>query len=325
MEGYLPNLIIGGAPKCATSSLHAWLSDHPHVLGSIPKETHYFVDPGTHMYDRDRHASLGLDGYRQFFLATVRTPHPRIVLESTPSYLYSETALSLLPDLPANPRFIFLLREPAAQIRSLYLYFRDKQRWIPHEMSFSDFLASVRTGSHTFRGNELARNALAFADYRPFLERWRERVGGANMRVYLFEHLTACPQRFLEEVCEWLQLDASFYREYSFLRENGTYAVRSQSLHTLNIVLRRAKLPEGRLYRLMRRVYRSANTVTPVKPSLQEKALLRRLKEDFAEANERLAASFGLDLSAWNTTPQAEERPNYLSNDAIFQKRQGFL
>jgi hypothetical protein len=287
--------------------LHAWLSDHPQVLGSNPKETYYFVDPGTHMYDRARHASLGLDGYRQFFLAAARTTHPRIVLESTPSYLYSETALSLLPDLPTNPRFIFLLREPAVQVRSLYLYFRDRQRWIPHEMNFADFLAAVRTGSCTFRGNELARNALAFADYRPFLERWRDRVGGENMRVDLFEHLSACPQLFLEDVCEWLQLDASFYREYSFPRENATYAVRSQSLHTLNIALRRVRLPKGRLYRLMRRIYRSANTAAPAKPSLQEESLLRRLKEEFAEANERLAVSFDLDLSAWNTAPSHQD------------------
>jgi hypothetical protein len=306
MEGYLPNLIIGGAPKCATSSLHAWLADHPDVLGSNPKETHYFVDPGTHMYDPGRHASLGLDGYRQFFVATARTAHPRIVLESTPSYLYSDTALSLLPDLQTNPQFIFLLREPAAQIRSLYLYFRDRQRWIPHEMSFADFLAAMRTGSHTFQGNELARNALAFADYRPFLERWRERVGEENMRVYLFEHLSACPQRFLEEVCGWLQLDDGFYREYGFPRENATYAVRSQSLHTLNIALR-ARLPKGRLYRFMRRIYRSANTAAPARPSLQEESLLRVLREDFAEANDRLAASFRLDLSAWNSKPSHQD------------------
>ena len=38
----LPNLIIPGAQKSGTSSLHAWLADHPQCVMSQPKEPMFF-------------------------------------------------------------------------------------------------------------------------------------------------------------------------------------------------------------------------------------------------------------------------------------------
>jgi hypothetical protein len=39
----LPNLLIVGAAKCGTSSLHHYLDQHPDVSMSRPKETNFFV------------------------------------------------------------------------------------------------------------------------------------------------------------------------------------------------------------------------------------------------------------------------------------------
>ena len=37
-------LIIGGTTKAGTTSLHAYLSDHPQVCASSIKETRFFLD-----------------------------------------------------------------------------------------------------------------------------------------------------------------------------------------------------------------------------------------------------------------------------------------
>ena len=59
----LPNLIIGGAPKCGTSSLHYYLGLHPDVAKSRPKELNFFVaelnwelGPDWYASHFDRHA-----------------------------------------------------------------------------------------------------------------------------------------------------------------------------------------------------------------------------------------------------------------------------
>lgn len=59
MSGRMPNLMIIGAMKCGTSSLHDYLSLHPDIFMSTPKEIHYFAD--IHF------KSKSLDWYKSFF------------------------------------------------------------------------------------------------------------------------------------------------------------------------------------------------------------------------------------------------------------------
>lgn len=42
-EGALPNLVVVGAMKCGTSSLHYYLDLHPEIAMSSPKEFDFFV------------------------------------------------------------------------------------------------------------------------------------------------------------------------------------------------------------------------------------------------------------------------------------------
>ena len=61
MEPQLPNLVIIGAQKCATSSLHRYLDAHPDVAMSDPKELNFFIE--------EKEWSRGLDWYRSHFPA----------------------------------------------------------------------------------------------------------------------------------------------------------------------------------------------------------------------------------------------------------------
>ena len=44
MKGHQPNFFIIGAPKCGTTSMSVYLSSHPDIIISDPKEPHYFSD-----------------------------------------------------------------------------------------------------------------------------------------------------------------------------------------------------------------------------------------------------------------------------------------
>jgi hypothetical protein len=295
---WLPTFIIAGAPKAGTSSMHAWIADHPDALGSREKETYFFVDPGTHMYCPEAHVTRGLAPYRRQFERPPGTGTPRVILESTPAYIYYETALERIPDLPSRPRCLFILREPAAQIYSLYTYFRDNWNWIPGDMSFADYLAAVRAGSHGFNGNELARNALGYARYVDYLVPWRARLGEERMMVTTFDALLADEAALTRQVAGWLGLDASFYDTYTYPRENETYAPRNRMLQKVNVAVR-GLLPRGALYETLRDKYRKLNTRKPQGASDGERAEIEALRREFAEPNARLAREFGLDLPGW--------------------------
>lgn len=308
----LPNWIIIGAPKASTSSLFRWLVDHPQVAGSAEKETYYFVDPGTHMFRPDRNfGDHGLWGYEQLFASC--DPSADVVVEATPSYLYSETALRQLPQLPTRPSFIVVLREPVEQIRSLYSYFQQNWSWIPGDMTFRDFVEVVDEGAADFNGNELAANALQNAFYTEHLRRWEAAVGTDRMMILVFEDLVTDSRGTMRRVAQRMGINPTFYDTYSFPVENATYVARNARLQKLNIWLR-SRLPQGALYRLLRSAYRAVNTrsLAEVDRELRTERLLSRR---YAPMLEELERCFGLDLSTWKRKFDARNRNSASSHD----------
>ena len=295
----LPGLIVAGVPKAGTSSVFDWLADHPGALGSDVKETCFFSDPDTLDYRPDFHVSQGLDRY-----AAAWPPGPSGLLriEATPGYIYSATALRHIPALPDAPKCLFILREPAAQIRSCHTYFRNNWDHIPPDMGLADYLAAVRAGSHDFGGNTLARDALRNAVYADWLRPWRDALGPGRMRVMLFEDLLRDKRAFMAGVAGWCGLDPAFYDDYAFPASNESYAVVNRRLQAVNIALR-GRLPKGPLYRAARAVYRRINTRRPVADE-GDAGAMAALRAEFAPANAVLAREFGLDLSAWGQGPQ---------------------
>ncbi len=297
--GRLPNLFIAGVPKAGTSSLHQWLSDHPEVFGAPEKEVRFFVDPGSHIHRPDFNVANGLEGYGAAF-PVPEGAAPRIVLDSTPAYVYQRAALEVIPDLPTRPRCIFVLREPAAQIHSLYAYFRNNWDYIPEAMTFEAFLQAVRTGTQDFGGNELAANAIENARYVDHLRRWRARLGDDRMLVLTFDALRRYPRALMRRVARWTGIDPAFYDGYDFASENETYRPRSRRLQRVNMALRDV-LPRGGAYRLLRRLYRRLNTVPG--SGVPDAGVMAELAAAFEADNAALAAEFGLDLSGWAGAP----------------------
>lgn len=292
------NFFIAGVPKAGTSSIHRWLADHPDVAGSCEKETYFFADPGTHMFRASATSTNGLDGYAQYFPQDGGLRR-KVLVESTPAYIYYEEALRNIPELATRPKCLFVVREPAAQIYSLFRYFSGNWNWVPHDMSFRSFVEAAQTGSHDFNGNELARNVLRNAVYVDFLERWRARLGRERMFVRTFDHLLRDKKAFTRTIAGWLDLNPAFYDDYPFPRENDSYAVRCQRLQALNLRVR-GKLRRARLYGPLRRAYRRLNTTTPPGPSNDDLEVMADLRRRFRADNERLARAFALDLSNWS-------------------------
>lgn len=292
---WLPNFFIAGAPKAGTSSVHQWIADHPDALGSKEKETYFLVDPGTHMYRPTAHIAMGLEAWQSQF-DFHKEVSPKVILESTPSYIYSKTAQTVIPQLETKPKCLFILREPSAQIQSLYTYFKNNWDWVPSSMSFQQFIESSRQKSHTFKGNELAINALEYAKYVYFLRIWRDALGADRIMVRNFEDLLTDQKSFVKEVAAWLGLDASYYDTYEFPRENQTYIPKNRSLQKLNIAAR-GLLPKGKLYNNLRFLYRSLNTTTKkVANSDEEVATLAALQREFKTENLLLKEEFGVSF-----------------------------
>jgi hypothetical protein len=109
-RGFLPNLLIIGAPKCGTTSLHHYLNAHPDISMSDVKELDFFVP--------DRNWANGVDWYRSNF--TVDAP---LRGESSTSYTRDRGATEtarLVHEVLGAPKLIYLVRDPIDRIRSDY-------------------------------------------------------------------------------------------------------------------------------------------------------------------------------------------------------------
>src|SRR6476659_1140977 len=116
--GALPNLIVIGAQKCGTSGLHYYLSLHPEVSMSRPKELNFFI--------AERNWPRGLDWYRRHF-----DPRARIRGESSPNYTaypQHEGVPERMHELIGDARLIYLVRDPLERIAAHWVHNYAKRR-----------------------------------------------------------------------------------------------------------------------------------------------------------------------------------------------------
>jgi hypothetical protein len=116
--GALPNVVVLGAQKCGTSTLHYYLRFHPDVSASTPKELDFFI--------AERNWPLGVDWYRGQF-----DPAAKARLESSPNYTtypHFQGVPDRMHELLPDARLIYLVRDPIARIEAHWVHNYAKRR-----------------------------------------------------------------------------------------------------------------------------------------------------------------------------------------------------
>ena len=198
-RGRLPNALIVGAAKSGTSSLYAWLAQHPGVCVPKTKELRFF----------DNQWSKGARWYAACFEPR---PGQSVVLEATPNYfphpLAPERVRTLLPDA----KLIFLLREPVSRAYSHHQYRLARGE---EALSFGEALAQEearldgaeevqRQGGVSKAFN--THNYLYTSGYAPLLERWLARFPRDQLLFLKAEDLFDRPAAVTARVLNFLGL-----------------------------------------------------------------------------------------------------------------------
>jgi sulfotransferase family protein len=299
----LPNVVIAGAPKCGTTSLFAWLADHPDVCGSNVKEARYFLDPGDPLFDENsNYRDHGLAGYAAYFRRCEARKF-KVVLEATPVYLYQATAPQALARIEPKPQIVFVFRKPSARVSSHFHFVRDSLVRIESDLTLADFVRLVETGDPRIPDHAHANNALAQSRYADYLPAWLARFPRSSVHFFLFEDLRHDQRAFTKTVAARLGLDPDFYDTYAFPRKNTTYRIRHPWIHLARRSVGRRLSTETR--RRLKTATAGAYARINVEPARFSQAedeveVLRELDRAFAPYDERLAELTGLDLSAWH-------------------------
>lgn len=217
-------LIIGGSTKSGTTSLFHYLAYHPQICPSLTKEPRFFLDR-TYPLPAKFRIDDGIDKYFSYF-EKIDAP---VYLESSPDYLYSINAASLISDNLKNAHVVFILRDPIDRLLSWYGFAKQTNR-LKENVGLEDFVADqLALGINEDCPQHM--RSLEQGKYSNYLKLYMDALGAERVHVVWFEELKHDPRKIVEEICSFLGLSSDCYNSYQFKVENQTVEMRSAAIH----------------------------------------------------------------------------------------------
>jgi hypothetical protein len=176
----VPDFIIIGAMKCATSTLHDQLARQPGVFMSTPKEPNFFSN--------DEEYARGIEWYRSLFAGRAAEA---LCGESSTHYTklptYPHTVERMKKHLP-RVKLIYVMRHPIDRLISHYIHdWTERKIDEPLERAVDRYPDLVDYGRYAMQ-------------LRPYLEAY----GRGSVLTVFFERLAAEPQAVFERVCRFI-------------------------------------------------------------------------------------------------------------------------
>ena len=182
----MPNLIIIGAIKSGTTSLHHYLSLHPEVAMSTPKELHFF--------SLDRNWKRGLAWYEGHFKREAK-----IRGESSPSYtrypLLTQTPERMYSVIP-QAKLIYILRDPVTRLVSEY-----RQR-----LADGTDLRPLPEILEDLKENQYVYNSKYYTQIQQYLGYYPEE----NIFITTIEELNKYPKPTMQKIFRFLEISPAF-------------------------------------------------------------------------------------------------------------------
>jgi hypothetical protein len=300
-----PNFFILGAPKCGTTSMAAWLGQHPAIFIPAMKEPNFFNA------DDNQEPIYGvttLDAYEALFTAATAA-HPAVG-EASVFYLSSAVAVANILRYQPDARCIVMLRNPIDIAPALHA-----EMLILGMENVRDFHTAWNLQDHRRHGRNVPalsgswRRLLLYADVcalgtqlqRLFAAVPRDRV----LPILLDDVIADARREYLQALC-FLGVDDDFRQEFPVY--NGARVIRWPRLTRALFLAIGVKERLGIRFNLdlWRRVS-DRNVVTTPRESLPRE-VTDMLRCHFAGEVALLSHLLGRDLQHW-LAPPAVRRP----------------
>jgi sulfotransferase family protein len=276
--GALPNLIVIGAMKCGTTSLHRYLRLHPEISMSAPKELNYFV--------KDLQWGLGEEWYRSHF-------DPRLPVRGESSVHYTnfprfDGVAERIHEFVPEAKLIYVVRDPIERMLSHYVHNR-------------------AGGYELLDAEEALSRPSAYIDrsrYFMQLSQYLERFVPERVHIITQEELNAEREQTLRRTFEFLGVDSGFASP-EFDRQWETGHGKGRRFSVLDRVARLPgmrvfdksydRLPEGMLWMIEKVAY-SPRGAPVEKPQISDglrATLTETFRGDVAQLEQFAGRSFG--------------------------------
>lgn len=264
MSSRLPEFLVIGAAKAATSSLRDLLNKHPQVqLAEDGRETRFFAD--------DQVFAQGIERYASMFSGA---PEGAVLGECSNAYTrrgrYPHAAERIAEHLP-DSKLVYMVRDPLPRIASFWRQVRSHGG----EQVHHEFSIALR------RDHELL---VESSNYWRQLEPYRARFPDSQIKVVFFEDFAADPEEVMRDVycflgVEPIDLKGTTVHRNPSTGKRGTPPWLSRLRALPSYRLLRGALPGGLRARIRKRFLQREIASPEWTPDLRE-WVLHQLRND---------------------------------------------
>jgi len=283
------DLFIGGAEKAGTTSIKAYLGQHPDIASHHQREFPYFVQP----------AEEGAMDYAAMWRSHFADAESnQKILAKSAGLIYFPGAAKKLMAMHPEAKVLFCLRNPVDRAYSAF-WFARRRGW----ETLTDFEEAVHAGVERFGDHWPARRGCNYIErgmYAKALDALDGVIPADQQRVVLLDDLKQDAPGLMRDLYNWCGVDSTFVPDLA-RRQNEAGAARNQTLARalsapgFKRSVRRL-LPRA-ITRRLRQGLNEWNTESFTPPPMQDD-LKVRLAHLFADDIEQLGERLERDL-AW--------------------------
>ncbi|SRR5579883_1493302 len=227
MHEIWPNFFLVGAAKAGTTSIYAYLSEHPQVFFPAIKEPHFFTQVRP---SRELQFLIEAISKRSAYLRLYASAAGhQIIGDASPSYLWHpEVPERIRAEVP-QAKIAIILRDPVERAYSHYLMdYREGAQSRPF------YEALVHDMTRPDKGWGISYLYYELGLYAEQVERYLDTFKPERVKVMMFEDFRRDPRAVLYDLAKFLELDPRPLAKIDTSRKYNSYAApRNQVLRRL--------------------------------------------------------------------------------------------
>lgn len=299
----MPNFLIIGAPKSATTSLYEYLKQHPEIYMSPNKEPHFFAfegkqpdfcGPGDADAWINKFSIVNLAEYQQQFECVTTE---KAIGEASTMYLYLPQSPERIKHYIPDVKLIVILRHPVDRGFSHFLNLRrDGREWL------TDFARALAEEDQRIQKHWApAWHYKQVGLYARQIQRYFQLFDQEQIKIYLYEEWRENPKEIMRDIFQFLEVDDTWAPDMSEKHNVSSFVHKNKNIHNfltkpnlMKDILRKV-IPARIRQPMSAKVFRK-NMDTPPKlnPELRQQ-LIPEFREDILNLQEVIDR----DLSSW--------------------------
>ena len=294
-----PNFILAGFPKCGTTSLFAYLEEHPEIFIPKRKEMNFFTNPIISKLTEGKGDKIvnayQVSNWEEYISYYTSVKNEKAVGDASPSYINFPSCFDEINQKLNNPKIIIIVRDPIKRAFSNYLHLYKKGR------ETLDFYSAIH--------EEENRKALKYSPFWYYKKHslYYDKIVQAkesfsDVLVLTQEELKLNSKKVLKEVFEFLEVNSDFipnnldtsYNVGGVYKKNFITNIFTRDSYFKNQILK--KLPMVvKIKPLKDKILKNFQTSAPTIDLESENVLVEYFKEDVAKLSE-----LGINTALWN-------------------------